>query len=156
MKCTKIGGAFVIGLVLGFLLGQGVTKPQTPVESPKTTKEVSQAPSDDSIEINIPPAGTKSEITTPKENELVTSPFAVAGNAAAFENQILVSVYDADGKELSQFPAYTHGEFEKPGPFVELVGFPKAETSTGTIEIWDEDAATGKKTVLDSVNIRFR
>ena len=92
MKITKIAGAFVAGIALGAVVTFAMVQPKTSVKAPKSPKqkEVTQATGKKGFSVYIPPADTKSGISTPKENDLVSDPFVVAGNATAFENEFSI------------------------------------------------------------------
>lgn len=98
-----------------------------------------------------------SGITFPLAGFSVKSPETVAGMVnGVFENQFMVSVLDANGRELGQARATAYGDIGMPAVFVEEISFTKSTTETGTVEIWDQSAKDGSKQVIDSVDVRFQ
>jgi hypothetical protein len=146
----KAIGFLVAGVVIGLVFAL-VYKGSCPGTSPTPIEPVPPAKESAAESVNVGMG-----ITFPLADFPVSSPVTVAGVVSGvFENQFMISVLDANGKELGQVRATAYGDIGKPAVFSEEVTFAAPTTKTGTIEIWDQSAKDGSKQVIDSVKIQF-
>lgn len=82
-------------------------------------------------------------ITGPNPGDMVRSPFAVSGQAAAFEASIQVTLLDAEGGVVADQPGMTN-EGQTLAPFEELIEFSVEEETDGCLQVYMLSAQDGE------------
>jgi LysM repeat protein len=105
----------------------------------------------------IPP-GPWNSITSPAPGATVSSPVVVSGVArAAFENTIVVKVYNAAGQVVGQAPASVQAEPGQSGPYSVSVPFTiPPGVQNGRIEVLDYSPADGHVVASSVQLVRLR
>ncbi len=145
-KLNSFWGGFIIAFILSFITAY-VTWPKLPV------------PPSDRVEVVLPKSGDPAGISYPRDGEKLSGVFIVYGSGIAFENQGTVGLVDGNGKQLLTQSVHFHAkDISFTGPFITAMDLTnvKLETETGVVELYEEDAVTGKKKVIDNVNVRFK
>jgi hypothetical protein len=101
-------------------------------------------------------------VTSPRSNELVTSPLIIRGEARGnwyFEASFPVKLLDANGNELAAWYAQAQGEWMTTDfvPFESKLEFGRPSTPTGTL-VLENDNPSGlpENSASISVPVRFR
>lgn len=165
MKTGTIFG-IILALLVGYVIGNywplfNLNKPE--VQQPTTTKTKETAAPAETATTKLPTKAqypdTSSDtivLSSVKQNSLIQSPLLLSGAAVAFENQFTARLEDANGKEILETPVYADspdaGEF---GKFNQFLVFENPATSTGTLELFEQDAASGKETGKVTVKVKF-
>lgn len=152
---------FILALLAGYLIGNywplfAPTKTETTVTTPSTKKTTTtkKLPTKDKYPKT---SSDRIVLTSVTPDLLVKSPLLLSGAAQVFENQFSARLKDANGKVIAETPVYADspdaGEF---GAFNEFLAFEQPATSTGTLELFEADAASGKEVGIVSVSVKFK
>ena len=89
------------------------------------------------------PADPSMVLTTPAEGATVTSPVTVSGLARVFEANVRITIYDANGAELTD--TFTTAAQAGPvlAPYSAAVPVTVAKTQQGCVRVWEESAQDG-------------
>jgi hypothetical protein len=103
------------------------------------------ANSQDSNEpLAVPTSNRNISVSTPQPNAQVSSPFIVSGSAVAFENTVQIVLRNDAGRVVSSTFATT--DAKEPGAmgrFEVLIAFNALSNDQLTLEVFEEDAASG-------------
>lgn len=147
----KIKNSFYWGLVIGIILSFIVSYlswPKLPLDNDLIS----------GTKIILPEAGSPAGFSYPQDGDKVSGIFLVYGAGQAFENQAIITLYDDHERPLYSQPVYFHSpDMGITGPFISLIDLTSIETESGkgVLVLYEEDSATGKKIIIDSVNLRF-
>lgn len=93
-------------------------------------------------------------ITAPERGSTVVSPAVVAGQGAAYEQNLAVRVLDAAGYEIGRGAARIEGALGAIGPYSGVVTFTvPASTQPGRIQVYSESPGDGAIEALASVPV---
>jgi len=96
-------------------------------------------------------------VTKPVANQLVTSPVQITGTAIAFENTIAARIKDSNGQVLGTVTITTNApDVGQPGNYSASLTFSAPTTDTGSIEVYESDAATGADKNTVTIQVRFK
>lgn len=102
-------------------------------------------------------ASRDNEITSPDDGDVVSSPLTITGRAVAFENTVTVRLLDENGKVLAEESIQTDAkDVGQSGNFSATLSFETPATDTGTVEVFEQSAATGEPIGKVSVKVRFK
>jgi cytoskeletal protein RodZ len=109
--------------------------------------ETAPTPSPQAESSPTPQSSGDFSITSPQENEVITSPVTVAGKVPGswfFEAQLTVKLLDGDGKQIATGTGTAKEDWmtEKPVPFEATLTFEKPSTLNGMIVI-EKDNPSG-------------
>ncbi len=91
----------------------------------------------------VDPADPMVIVDTPADTDQVASPISVSGQAAVFEANVRLTLFDAAGNELVD--TFTTAESAPPGlhPFATEIEFTVADTQQGCLRVFEESAVDG-------------
>jgi hypothetical protein len=93
-------------------------------------------------------------ITQPGNQSVVTSPVLVEGQSRpAFEQNLVVAIYDVDGNQLALQPTTIQADAGLPGPFSIEIPFSVGSEGPGRIAVYETSALDGGIVHLSSVEI---
>lgn len=140
--------------------GVAATTTASAVVSPSTNRTTSGTGGVASPTASTQPTATEQQpivVTSPTANQLVTSPVLVTGTAIAFESTINARIKDANGEILDQVTIMTEApDAGLPGKYSANLTFSSPTTDSGTVEVFENDAATGAEVNKITVQVRFR
>lgn len=139
---------FVFGMLITFVYFY-IVWPRPPVE-----ERISER-----VQVVLPKAGDKAGIYYPVDGDKVTGVFIVYGSGQAFENQGGVEVADINDQTLLSVPVYFQAnEAGQSGPFITSLNLNQIKNlpDNGKINLYSQSPKDGKKTIIDSKNVRFR
>ncbi len=140
-------GGFITAFILSFIVSY-LTWPKIPIDTDLIN----------GTKVILPKAGDSAGISFPQDGDRVEGIFIIYGSGIAFENQGMLELVDSNDQVLLSTPIYFHApDVGMTGPFITAFDLTnvKPKTDTGTIRLYEEDAATGAKKVIDDVRIRF-
>lgn len=88
-------------------------------------------------------------VESPAEDEAITSPVTVSGQARTFENTVNVKIKDDSGNLLAESYTTATGEMGRHSSFSTTVEFDKGTSKYGSIEVFQYSAKDG--TEIDKV-----
>lgn len=147
-KINNFWLGFIAALALSFITAY-LSWPKLPLD-----KELISG-----TKVILPKPGSPAGIYYPQDGDKISDVFIVYGSGMAFENQGIISLTDSNGKTLLTTSIYFHSpDIGQTGPFITALDLTqvKTEAETAVLELYEEDAATGKKIVIDSVNVRLK
>ena len=140
-------GGFIIAFTLCFIVSY-ITWPKIPLD-----KELIEG-----TKVILPKPGDTEGISFPQDGDVIEDVFIVYGLGQAFENQAMLELVDSSDRLLLSTPVYFNSpDIGITGPFITALDltYVSPETETGKIILYEEDAATGGKIIIDDVNVRF-
>lgn len=94
------------------------------------------------------------EISKPEQNKIISSPLLIEGRANVFEGNVNFRLSTTSGTVVATgFATACMGE--NPCPFSLELNFPLANETTGKLEAFSIDAASGEEMYLVNVSVQF-
>lgn len=147
-KINNFWSGFIVAFILCFVVTY-LAWPKIPLEDEKVV----------GVRVKLPAVNSPSSIIYPRDGEKVSGAFLVYGAGIAFENQGQLALSDSKGKVLLTAPVYFNApDVGMTGPFATVLDLSNVVTDseTAVLELFETDAATGKKKVLDYKNLRLK
>lgn len=94
-------------------------------------------------------------LTSPRQNQVLKSPFLVAGEANIPGGAVYVRVKNPNNEVVISAEARVKTEQGEPGPFSVLLSFVFQATDRGTVEVYGIDPATDQEVALQSIAVNF-
>lgn len=113
----------------------------------------------DEIKVVLPKPSDKAGISYPYDGEKVNGTFLIYGSGSAFENQGTIEIVNVNDQVLLTSPVYfMTNEMGQNGPFAVLVNLNQVKVlpENGKVNLIIMSPKDGKKTILDSKNVRFK
>ena len=85
------------------------------------------------------------EVTSPTTNQVIGSPFQIAGKANFFEGHVRIKIKDQSNQVLVDTFTTAEGSMDQLYPFSKLVSFKKPSAEQGIVEIFEESAKDGSE-----------
>lgn len=146
-KIKTFWGGFITAFILSFIVSY-LTWPKIPIDTDLIN----------GTKVILPKPGDNAGISFPQDGDRVEGIFIIYGSGIAFENQGMLELVDSNDQVLLSTPIYFHApDVGMTGPFITAFDLTnvKPKTDTGTIRLYEEDAATGQKKIIDDVRVRF-
>lgn len=130
-------------------------------KAPKPTEECKRSSAEDQANISINSPNYKIStpniiVESPLNEESVSSPFTLKGQARVFENQLSYKLTDSKGIKLAEGSLYANspdvGQF---GDFSAEVSFPTPTSVTGILEVLNYSAKDGTKINEVTIPVKF-
>lgn len=97
------------------------------------------------------------KVYAPAQGAMISSPFAISGEARVFEGTVNYRILDNNGKVLAEgFTTAMSPDVGQFGPYTVNAEFPQPETPIGKVEVFDYSARDGSVENLVTVLVRFQ
>jgi len=124
--------------------------------SQKLPDDAYQSNFDDTLPVvNEPQQDYDIRLTSPQENQVLKSPFLVAGEARIADDVVYVRVKKANGETLISEQTRIKDSDDGFDPFGVLISFQFQSTDDGYVEVYGIDPETSKEVSLQSVHVKF-
>lgn len=146
--------ALLVGLVSGFVASTALNV-RAPIELTISTPPLPET-FEDGASDEIWSASNNISVRAPRPNALVASPLVVEGLERTFEQNVVVRLKDAGGRELAKVAVTgTAPDLGIHGPYRAELIFDTPRTSSGVLEVFQNSPQDGSEIDKVVVPVRF-
>lgn len=139
---------FIFGMVITFVYFY-IVWPKSPLDTDLIN----------GTKVVLPKPGDKAGIYFPLDGDKVSGVFVVYGAGQAFENVGGIEISNVNDEALISVPVnFQANDVGQTGPFITLINLNQVKNlpENGKLNLYYNDPKEGKKTIIDSKNIRFK